>query len=127
MQPINLTYRGITFSIPASRAFEIGEEVENIISLGEIQSWGNKVPFHRVARAYGAMLRFAGCRVENGEVLQSIMDNLAEVGLAKSKGTEIETLEIFYQTALGNLTLCLMGGAPTNTDSADDDVKKSAS
>lgn len=127
MQPISMTYRGITFTIPARRAFEIGEEVENIISLGEIQSWGNRVPFHRVARAYGAMLRFAGCKVENGEVLQSIMENLAEVGIAKANGADIESLEIFYQTALGSLTLCLMGGAPRSDATPDDDVKTPAS
>ena len=125
MTPISLTYRGVKFSIPATRAFQIGEEVEGIISLGEIEHWGNKVPFHRVARAYGAMLRFAGCKVENAEVLQSIMDNLSEVGAARAAGKDITDLEIFYQSALQSVSFCLMGGAPRSETAPDDDVKTS--
>ena len=118
MAAIRMKWRGVDHVIPAHRAFEIGAEVEGIVTLGEIGSWGNRVPFYKVARCYGAMLRFAGAKVTDAEVHAEIMGNLEAAGRAKVDG-DPEPAEIAGMIAMNALVACLMGGAPRNDDDAD--------
>lgn len=111
MPAIRMKFRGADYVIPANRAFEIGAEVEEIVTLGEIGTWGNRVPFFKVARCYGAMLRFAGAKVTDGEVHGEIMGNLAAAGKARADdGTT--GAEIAAMAAVSALVTLLMGGAP---------------
>ena len=63
MNSIRLSFRGQEFSIPANRAFEAGAAVEEIVTLSEIAQWGAAPKFFKLARAFGALLRLAGCKM----------------------------------------------------------------
>lgn len=115
MAAIRMNWRGEAYVIPAHRAFELGAEVEQIVTLGEIGNWGNKVPFYKVARAYGTMLRFAGAKVTDAEVHSEIMGNLEAAGKARVAG-DPDPKEIAGMVAVQALVACLMGGAPPSED-----------
>jgi hypothetical protein len=127
MAAIRMNWRGEAFVIPASKAFEVGEAVERIVTLGEIGSWREKVPFYTVARAYATMLRFAGAKVTDGEIHAEIMANLQAAGKARVAG-DPDPAEIAGMMAMNALVACLMGGAPPSDDpEADAPGKTTAS
>lgn len=115
MPAIRMNWRGETYVIPAHQAFEAGAAVEEIVTLGEIGSWSNKVPFFKVARAYATMLRMAGAKVTDGEVHAEIMANLQAAGKARVAG-DPDPAEIAGMMAMNALVACLMGGAPPSDD-----------
>lgn len=82
MRSVELAWRGKTYTIPANRAFEIGEQVEDIATLAEIGSWGSNPKMFKMAKAYGAMLRFAGCKVSDNMVLEEITPGNGDTGAA---------------------------------------------
>ncbi len=126
MKAIRLKFRGEEFLIPATQAFEIGAQVEDIVTLGEIASWGAKVPFFKVARCFGAMLRFAGCKATDAEVFQDMMDSIAKFGRA-NKGGAADVMDVPALAAVSALTSCLMGGAPLTEEAEETPEKPSAS
>lgn len=73
MTDIRIAYKGAEYVIPESRAFEIGEMVEDIAPLAEVLSWSKKPRFFKMARCLGAMLRFAGANVTDREVHTELM------------------------------------------------------
>jgi len=121
MKAIRLKFRGADYVVPANRAFELGCQVEEIVTLGEIGTWGGKVPFFKVARCFGTMLRFAGARVSDEEVFSDIMANL------RSAGPEGGAAEIAAVAAVQALAACLMGGAPLADGEQDAPEKTTAS
>lgn len=127
MAAIRMNWQGKAYVIPAHRAFELGAQVEDIVTLGEIGTWGARVPFFKVARAYGTMLRFAGAKVTDGEVHAEIMANLEAAGKARLAG-DADPAEIAGMIAMQALVACLMGGAPQRDDEdADAPGKTTAS
>lgn len=126
MAAIRMNWRGAAYVIPAHRAFEIGAEVEDIVTLGEIGTWGNRVPFFKVAKCYGAMLRFAGAKVTDAEVHGDIMASLGIAGKARVDG-DPDPAEIAGMAAIQALVACLMGGAPQPEDEAEAPGKATAS
>lgn len=121
MQPIRLTFRGQEFLIPADRAFQAGAAVEDVVTLSEIAKWGDNPKFYKIAMAFGALLRFAGCRVSDEEVHADMMSGLrraAEAGVAE---------EIPAAMAIRALMDCLMGGAPPAEPGEDAPEKPTAS
>jgi hypothetical protein len=121
MAAIRMKWRGEDYVIPAHRAFEIGAEVEGIVTLGEIGTWGNRVPFFKVAKCYGAMLRFAGAKVTDPEVHTEIMANLETAGRARVAG-DADPAELAGMAAMNALVACLMGGAPPQSEDAASDA-----
>jgi hypothetical protein len=115
MAAIRMNWRGAAYVIPAHQAFEVGAAVEEIVTLGEIGTWREKVPFFKVARAYATMLRFAGAKVTDGEVHTEIMANLHAAGKARVAG-DPDPAEIAGMMAMNALVACLMGGAPQPDD-----------
>jgi len=71
---IVLKWGDAEFVIPAHKAFQIGEEVEDIATLADIGSWATRPKFFKMARCYGAMLRFAGCKVRDQEVHEAMLN-----------------------------------------------------
>ena len=120
MQPITMKWRGAEYTIPANRAFEIGEKVERIVTIGEIGSWGQRVPFYTVARCFTEMLKSAGVAVTKEEVFSDIMAGL-------SHASEADTLAIDAVGAVHALVACLMGGAPAAAPVEGGSAKTSAS
>ncbi len=126
MPAIRMNWRGEAYVIPAHKAFEVGAAVEEIVTLGEIGTWGNRVPFFKVAKAYGTMLRFAGAKVTDGEIHAEIMGNLEAAGKARVSG-DADPAELAGIAAMNALVACLMGGAPASDGEAEAPGKPTAS
>ncbi len=126
MTAIRMNWRGEAFVIPAHKAFEVGAAVEEIVTLGEIGTWGTRVPFFKVAKCYGTMLRFAGAKVTDAEIHAEIMANLQAAGKARVAGGA-DPAELAGMVAMNALVACLMGGAPPSDDEAEPAGKPTAS
>jgi hypothetical protein len=101
MADIRIIFGGEEYVIPESRAFEIGERVEDIATLPEILGWAKKPKFFRMARCVGEMLRAAGGRMTDKEVHTEMMKDFS----AGNPGA--------YFAALSSLVAVLMDGALT--------------
>jgi hypothetical protein len=86
------------------------------------------VPFFKVARCYGTLLRFAGASVRDDEVFADIMAGLETAGRAKAKGKAVDGSQIAAMAAVQALVACLMNGAPEpDGEEADTPEKPTAS
>lgn len=118
MREVVLQFRGATYTIPASRAFEVGERVEDIATLSEINEWSRAPKFHKIARCYGEMLRAAGCKVSDADVHSDMMAQI------KSGATEADGL--IAANAVFALLAMLMDGAPEGDGDGDGGKKTTA-
>lgn len=107
---IKLEWAGKSYTIPEKDAFAVGELVEDVITLGEIPEMAKRPKFHKIARAYGEMLRFAGCKVQDQEIHSAMM---AQV---KAAGGGDEGAQIIATSAISALVEILMDGAPQEGD-----------
>jgi hypothetical protein len=103
---IVLNWRGAEYRIPDERAFEAGERLEDVVTLGELMAWGNAPKFHKLARCFATLLRFAGCKVSDREVLGDMMAQI------KDGGAEGE--QLVAAQAVASLIAVLMDGAPAS-------------
>lgn len=110
MKSITLSFKGQTYTIPESRAFEAGAVVEEVVTLAEMSQWGNAPKFFKLARAFGALLRFAGARVSDTEVKAEID---ASILRAVESGVEQGTAnELFAVQAIAQLQAVLFTDSP---------------
>lgn len=114
MAEIKIVFRGDEFVIPESKAFAVGELVEDIATLQEVFSWLRSPRYFKMARCLGAMLRFCGSRATDEEVHAELMAQLTE-----RRGEELIG-------AVYTLTSVLMHGAPQSKGGGDTE-KDSAS
>lgn len=112
MKSISLTFRGQTFTVPETRAFDLGAAVEEVVTLAEIATWGRHPRYFKIARAFGVMLRFAGCKVSDAEVKAEI-DASITAAVERGDGPEDAVGEIFAVQAVQQLQEVLFDGAPT--------------
>lgn len=119
MRAIRLSYAGREYTIPAERAFEIGERVEDIATLSEIHSWAKAPKFFKIARCYAEMLRFAGCSVSDREVHAEMMAQIKKAGAGGG--------EMMAAQAVFALIAVLMDGAPEDDEASDEGKKTKAS
>jgi hypothetical protein len=103
---ILLRWKGADYRIPAEKAFAVGEQVEDVVSLAEIGGWGAKPKFFKIARAYAVMLRFAGCKVSDADVHAEITVSL----LNAAKGGADNAEELFAIAAIRQLSAVLTMG-----------------
>lgn len=101
MRAVNMRWRGKDYTIPATKAFQIGEQIEDIVTIAEISQWATKPKMHKLARCYATMLRFAGCKVADATVFDEIMGAQADAdgNMAAAQ-------------AIGALAELLTGGSP---------------
>ena len=73
-EDIKLTWDGRDHVIPANRVMGAIARIEDVVTLGELQRYGEKqaAPLAKVAMAYGAVLRYAGASVTDDEVYAGI-------------------------------------------------------
>lgn len=102
MADIIIAFQGEEYVIPESRAFEIGERVEDVASLPEVLGWAKTPKFHKMARCIGVMLRAAGGRMSDKDVHKQMMADFTEANPAA------------YFAALASLVAVLMDGAPAS-------------
>lgn len=113
---IEMTWKGRDYVVPEDRAFELGEQVEDIVTLVDLADLAARPKFRKIARVYGTMLRFAGAKCTDAEVHSAIM---AEIKSGSDK-QELATKAIAMMVAI------LMDGAPAG-DGSGDGKKGSAS
>lgn len=123
MADIVLNFRGQTYTIRENSAFEVAEVIEDIVTLGEITTWGRSPKFTKISRCFGAMLRFAGCDVTDQAVYKDMMASVTKLSVA---GSEEEARGLLAAQAVGALMAVLMGGAPDG-DGEDAPGKPNAS
>jgi hypothetical protein len=73
MREINLIFKGITYTVSDKRAFALGEQVEEIMSLADISAFQKNPKMFKLAKAFATMLRFAGAKVTNEDVMQELV------------------------------------------------------
>lgn len=105
-----LRWKGQEYRIPENRAFEAGAELEEVVTLAELQSFGNRPKFFKIARAMGVLLRFAGAKVSDAEIKREIDASINRV-VAQGDATEGEAKEIYAVTAISQLVEVLFDGA----------------
>jgi len=74
---ITLEWQGREYVIPEDKAFQIGEQVEDIIPITDLPDLAMRPNFHKIARVYGTMLRFAGAKVTDQEIWKHLWPRCA--------------------------------------------------
>lgn len=115
MANIVLTWEGEEYTIPEKQAFQVGEDVEDILTVYDLISMGSSVKFRKLAKCFGIMLRHAGCKVSDSQVHSKMMEQV------KSGGEDVVA-----QNALFALMAVLMDGAPED-EGGDTPEKQDAS
>lgn len=118
---IRINFKGVEYKIPDSKAFEAGEAVENVVTLAEMHSWGDRPKFFVLARALGALLRFAGAKVSDKEVKRDIDQSLLAIG-----GGD-EARQNYMMSAMEQLQAVLFDGAPEESGDAVPEKAKASS
>lgn len=72
--PVEFVWAGSKYVIPAHKVLSAIARVEEVITLHELQRYGNKgsPPLARIAMAYGTVLRFAGCPVTDVQIYEAM-------------------------------------------------------
>lgn len=125
MADIVLKWRGQEYRIPDSRAFEAGAAVEEVVTLSDLQSFATRPRFFVIARAMGALLRFAGVKVSDAEVKREIDASILK---ASKAGADAEAAkEAFAVNAISQLMQVLFEGAPNDDEEGGSVGETSAS
>lgn len=123
MADIVLNFRGKSYTIRENSTFEVAEEIEDIVTLGEITTWGRNPKFTKISRCFGTMLRFAGCDVTDQDVYKDMMASITKLS---AKGDEEQARGLMAAQAVSALMAVLMGEAPEG-DGEDAPGKANAS
>jgi len=73
MKDVVLEWNGVEYRVSGDRAFDLGEQIEDIAPLSELDDLRRGPKFHKIARIYATMLRFAGAPVKDHEVWSQMM------------------------------------------------------
>lgn len=110
MAGLEITWNGKDYVIGEDDIFLAADAVENVVTVGELvqmRTDGNKIRFVKLAQAFAALLREAGCNVTDRQVHKAFTDGLKNAD-PKSK------LEVATQ-AIDRLLFILFDGAPEPT------------
>jgi hypothetical protein len=125
MADIVLKWRGQEYRIPDSRAFEAGAAVEEVVTLSDLQSFATRPRFFVIAKAMGALLRFAGVKVSDSEVKREIDASILK---ASKAGADVEAAkDAFAVNAISQLMQVLFEGAPNDDEEGGSVGETSAS
>lgn len=119
MKQIEIEWQGESFSISENQAFELGERIEEIVTLSELAQMADRPKFRKLARCYAEMLNFAGARVTPQQVHSKMMEELKGAGTTQKK--------IVVAEAIGVLIEILMDGAPQEDGDSSNSKKGSHS
>lgn len=103
MNIIKIEWKGETLTINEDEAFEVGERIEEILTLSELAEMGGKPKFYKLARCYSEMVNFAGGHTTPREIHSEMM--------AQIKGDN-DGGELMIAEAIASLIAILMDGAP---------------
>lgn len=108
MAAIKIAWKGEAFSIKETDVFELGEQIEDIISLADLAKMAKAPNFRRIARCYAVMINFAGGHVTAKEIHSEMMVHLKAAG----EGDKMALIT----SAITTLLEILMDGAPTEEE-----------
>lgn len=114
MANINLKFKGDEYTISENKAFEVGEAVEDVLTISEIAAMSENPKFFKIAKCFGVMLRFAGAKVSDKEVHSEMMREVSALG---DDAEEAKTL--LAAQAMHSLMAVLMDGAPLDEDEGE--------
>lgn len=80
MQKIELEWAGETYVIREDQAFGAVEMVEDIVSLQEVYRWQDNPKFTKMAKAFAALINYAGGNVTPEAVYSQIMADIKQGG-----------------------------------------------
>lgn len=114
---ISVAWGGQEYSIPETRIFEVGEEIEDIITLPELMLMQATPKYHKLARCYAVLLNAAGATVTPEAVYGALMASLGDP--EKPEATVLSGV-------LSGLFDLLLDGMPLVDEEpeADDEAKK---
>ena len=117
MKQITLKWDGQVYEIKENEAFEIASELEEFVSLNDLQKMSESPRFTLLARCLATMLNFGGASVTPSEVHKAM--------LAELKGGENAAAELSV-VVLSALIEILMDGAPDEDEEpvGNDDSKE---
>lgn len=71
---LSFEWAGQTYNVPAHRVLGAIARVEDVITLHELQRYGEKgsTPLAKLSMAYGALLRYAGAKVTDVEIYEAM-------------------------------------------------------
>jgi len=106
MKKIAIDWAGESYAIPEKDVFELGEQIEDIVSLSDLSKLAESPNFRRIARCYSVMINFAGGNVTPAEIHTAMMDQL--------KGASDDDRLQVVTAAISTLLELLMDGAPND-------------
>tara|TARA_R110000737_G_scaffold207328_1_gene225365 strand:+ start:84 stop:464 length:381 start_codon:yes stop_codon:yes gene_type:complete len=119
MDAIQISWGDDDFVIDADEAFELGEKIEDILTLAELSRMKSVPRFNKLARCYSIMINHAGGHATPREVHTAMMDGV--------KNGKPEVTRQIVADAASALIAVLMDGAPTiDPDDVEDDGKKTS-
>jgi hypothetical protein len=79
-EDIKLTWKGTEYVIPSHHVMKALGRIEDHITLAELMQGMNdrKPKFSKIASAYGSVLRFCGCQVEDEEIYHGMLHGVSE-------------------------------------------------
>ena len=116
MKQISIQWGGENYTIPEKHVFELGERIEDIVSLSDLSKLAESPNFRRIARCYAEMINFAGGHVTAQEVHSAMMDQL--------KGASDDDRLTVITSAISTLLEILMDGAPEELVEGDTSTGK---
>lgn len=77
---LNLTWKGIEYTVPADNILRLIAKVEDVITLNELYSYSQKgaAPLAKLATAFGVILRYAGAKVRDDEIYMTIVNGQSD-------------------------------------------------
>lgn len=115
MKAIKIEWRGKTLVIGESEIFELGEQIEEIVSLAELAAMGTNPKLHKLARCYATIVNFAGGNTTPKEIHTEIMDDIKN---GENGGQQM------IADAVGTMVAILMDGMPEVVEETGKTVKK---
>lgn len=119
MKVIKIEWGGETYTINENEAFEIGERIEDIITMGDLAKMQMEASpkFRKLSRCFAEMINFAGGRASPQDVHTQMM--------AQIKSTEATAPEdLFVTIAINTLLEIMMDGVPEGEGGDDAEKKK---
>ena len=111
---IDLEWKGKSYTIPSDEAFDVGEKVEDVVTLVELQAMSAAPKFHKLARAYAVLLNHAGARVTPQEIHAAMLDQVKDYAAKGVRPNEVEAKQVIAARAVAMLITILMDGAPAS-------------
>lgn len=109
MAGIKLSFKGEEYTIAEDRAFEAAEAVEDVMTIQDLSAMMPNPKFTKIARCFGALLRFAGAKVSDADVRSEMM---REISALTSEDDQEQAKGLLAAQAIESLLTILMDGAP---------------